>query len=111
MKHLHENGTLPNPLPDTSNEVPPLKILQVDGKYGKYTYDASTPQKLIAATRAILSLEGYSYYGAGDKPISPVPEGFLTSKLFKELPIWMQLKAIDENQNYEKRLKHWKLVN
>jgi hypothetical protein len=104
---MEETGELPNTFPDTSNEVPPIKILVHRSKHFTSHYNASTKEMLTKTIRHILTDEQDYYY----KPDEPKNDSGVTCVEDLELIPFevMRKEATVKWLNYEKELKEHKI--
>jgi len=98
--------SVPETWPDTSKEVPPMRIFRFESKHYTYHFDAQTPEKLEAAARKVLNDE--SPYWAPD-----VPKNDSGIESIEELDLvgidpWKT--AVEEKFNrYQKEFKQYKI--
>lgn len=104
---MEETGEVPNTFPDTSNEVPPIKILVHRSKHFTSHYNVSTKEMLMKTMRHILTGEKDYYY----KPDEPKNDSGVTSSEDLELIPFevMRKEATVKWLNYEKELKEHKI--
>lgn len=104
FEKIEKTKAIPETWPDTSKEVPEMKIFVFRSKHCTYHFDAQTPEKLEKACRKILKEE--SPYWPPDAPKNN--SGIESAEELDKIGIETLRKEIEEKFNkYQKQLKQY----
>jgi len=103
---IEKTKEVPTTFPDTSNEVPPTRVLVHRTKHYTYHYNVSTKEMLIKTFRHILNEEKDYYY----KPDEPKNDtGITCVEDLEKIPFdEMREQTAEKWEKYEKQLKSYK---